>query len=77
MDKLLKAQFIREVQYPEWLMNVVIVQKLNGKWRMCVDFTDLNKLCPKGNFPLSTIDTVVDSMAGPSVLWMLSWSIIR
>ncbi|XP_062167045.1 uncharacterized protein LOC133873343 [Alnus glutinosa] len=45
--KLLEAGFIREVDYPEWLANVVLVKKVNGKWRMCVDFTDLNKACPK------------------------------
>lgn len=43
VDKLLKAQFIQEVYYPEWLANVVLVMKANGKWRMCVDFTNLNK----------------------------------
>ena len=47
VEKLLKAQFIQEVYYPEWLVNVVLVKKSNGKWRMCVDFTDLNKACPK------------------------------
>jgi hypothetical protein len=52
VDKLLTSKFIREVFYPEWLTNVVIVKKSNGKWRMCVDFTDLNKACPKDSFPL-------------------------
>ena len=46
-QKLLNAGHIREIQYPEWLANVVLVKKANGKWRMCVDFTDLNKACPK------------------------------
>ena len=45
-QKLLAAGDIREIQYPEWLANVVLVQKASGKWRMCVDFTDLNKACP-------------------------------
>ena len=45
--KLQKASFIREVYYPDWLANVVMVKKASGKWRMCVDFTDLNKACPK------------------------------
>jgi DNA-directed RNA polymerase subunit H (RpoH/RPB5) len=52
VDRLLKAGMIREVQYPRWLANVVVVQKKNGKWRVCVDFTDLNKACPKDPFPL-------------------------
>ena len=52
VDKLLTAGFIREVYYPEWLANVVMVKKPNGQWRMCVDFTDLNKACPKDSYPL-------------------------
>jgi UDP-3-O-acyl-N-acetylglucosamine deacetylase len=43
---------IREVKYPVWLANTVPVKKKNGKWRMCVDFTDLNKACKKDDFPL-------------------------
>ena len=56
MEKLLEAGFIREVFYLEWLANVVMVKKNNGKGRMCVDFTDLNKACLKDSFPLSKID---------------------
>ena len=52
VDKLLSADFIQEVYYLEWLANVVMVKKSNGKWRMCVDSTDLNKVCPKDSFPL-------------------------
>lgn len=62
LDKLLKARFISEVHYPEWLASVVMVRKPNRKWRMCVNFTDLNKLCSKDSFPFSRIDTLVDSM---------------
>ena len=51
VNKLLTAGFIREVYYPEWLANVVLVKKANGKWRMCVDFMDLNKVCIKDSFP--------------------------
>ena len=47
---------MREVFNPEWLANVVMVKKNNGKWRMCVDFTDLNKACLKDSFPLPKID---------------------
>jgi hypothetical protein len=54
VEKLLKAQFIDEVYYLDWLANVVLVKKSNGKWRMCVNFTDLNKACPKDSFPLHT-----------------------
>nr|XP_023918429.1 uncharacterized protein LOC112029980 [Quercus suber] len=56
VTKLLAAGFIREVYYLDWLANVVLVKKSNGKWRMCVDFTDLNKTCPKDSFPLPRID---------------------
>jgi hypothetical protein len=68
VEKLLKAGFIREVDYPEWLANVVLVKKSNVKWRMCVDFTDLNKACPKDSFPLPRIDLLVDLMAGHELL---------
>ena len=66
--KLLEADFIREVYYPDWLANVVMVKKANGKWRMCVDFTDLNKACPKDSYPLPRIDTPVDSTARHQLL---------
>ena len=56
VQKLTVAKFIREVYYPDWLANVVMVKKANGKWRMYVDFTDLNKACPKDSYPLPCID---------------------
>uniref|UniRef100_A0A2N9EWT7 Reverse transcriptase RNase H-like domain-containing protein n=1 Tax=Fagus sylvatica TaxID=28930 RepID=A0A2N9EWT7_FAGSY len=68
VDKLLTVGFIREVYYPEWLANVVMVKKSTGKWRMCVDFTDLNKACPKDTYPLPRIDQLVDSTAGHKLL---------
>ena len=54
--KLKKARAIKEVFYPEWLANTVVVKKKSEKWRVCVDFTDLNKACPKDLFPMSQID---------------------
>jgi len=69
--KLLNANHIREIQYPEWLANVVLVKKANGKWRMCVDFTDLNKACPKDSYPLQSIDALVDSASGCKMLRFL------
>ncbi|KAI3715634.1 hypothetical protein L6452_22620 [Arctium lappa] len=63
VDNLLKTGKIREVKYPEWLENVVVVHKKNGKWRVCIDFTDLNKACPKDPFPLPHIDAMVDATA--------------
>ena len=68
VDKLLQARAIREVEYPEWLANVVLVKKANGKWRLCIDFTDINKACPKDSFPLSRIDLIVDATAGHELL---------
>lgn len=61
---MLKAGFIREIKYPTLLANVVMVRKENGKWRMCVDYTDLNKACPKDCYLLPKIDALVDSTAG-------------
>jgi hypothetical protein len=61
VQKLLQAGFIREADYPEWLANVVLVKKSSEKWRMCVDFTDLNKAYPKDSFPLPQIALLVDS----------------
>ena len=54
VDRLLDAGFIAEVRYPEWLANPVVMKKKNGKWRICVDFTDLNKACPKDSYPSLT-----------------------
>ena len=63
VHKLQKASFIREVYYPDWLENVVMVKKASGKWRLCVDFTNLNKACPKDSYPLPRVDVLVDSTA--------------
>ncbi|GAU32570.1 hypothetical protein TSUD_218280 [Trifolium subterraneum] len=62
--KLKEAGFIEEIKYPVWLANVVMVKKANGKWRMCVDFTDLNKACPKDPYPLPNIDRLIDGASG-------------
>ena len=68
VERLLTAGIIQEVYYPEWLANVVMVKKSNRKWKMCVDFTDLNKACPKDSFPLPRIDQLVNSTAGHELL---------
>ena len=68
VTKLLAAGFIREVHYPKRLANVILMKNANGKWRMCVDFIDLNKACPKDSFPLPRIDHLVDSTAGHKLL---------
>ncbi|KAL2226380.1 UNVERIFIED_CONTAM: Retrovirus-related Pol polyprotein from transposon, partial [Sesamum indicum] len=64
VDKLLKAGYVSEIQYTNWLSNMVLVPKSSGKWRMCVDFADLNKACAKDPYPLPMIDMMVDSIAG-------------
>nr|AAX95687.1 RNase H, putative [Oryza sativa Japonica Group] len=69
--RLLEAGFIREVIHPEWLANPVVVPKVNGKLRMCIDYTDLNKACPKDPYPLPRIDQIVDSTAGCDLLCFL------
>ena len=61
VDKILAYDFIKESFYPSWLANLVLVKKPNGKWRTCVDFTDLNKTCLKDSFQLPQIDQLVDA----------------
>jgi hypothetical protein len=71
LRKLLEAGFIKEVFHPTWLANPVLVKKKNGEWRMCVDYTSLNKACPKVPFPLPRIDQIVNSTAGCELLCFL------
>jgi hypothetical protein len=68
IHKLLEAGFIKEVHNPEWLANPVLVKKKSGKWRMCVDYTSLNKAYPNVPFSLPRIDQIVDSTAGCETL---------
>ena len=68
VGKLLQERAIREVEYPEWLANVVFVKKANEKWRLCIDFTDVNRACPKDSFPLPRIDLIVDATASHELL---------
>ena len=68
IGKLLRASAIREVEYPEWLANVVLVKKANGKWRLCIDFTDVNRACLKDSFPLPRIDLIVDATTSHELL---------
>jgi hypothetical protein len=69
--KLLHAGFIEEVHHPVWLENPVIVPKANRKLRMCIDYTSLNKACPKDPYPLPRIDQIVDSTSGCDLLSFL------
>ena len=71
VDNLLKVGFIKEVKYLEWFANVVVVHKKGGKWRVCVDYTDLNDVCLKDSFPLPHIDHIVDTSARHGMLSFL------
>ena len=64
VTRLKQARAIKEVFYPEWLANTVVVKKKSGKWRVCVDFTDLNKACPNDPFPMPKIDQLVEATVG-------------
>ena len=68
VNKLLQVGAIREVEYLKWLANVVLVKKANDKWRLCIDFTDVNRACPKYSFPLPRIDLIVDATTGHELL---------
>ena len=66
--RLLEAEFIKQVECPDWLANVVVVLKKNGQLRVCVDFTNLNKACLKDSFSLPHIDRLVDALARHELL---------
>ncbi|KAK4403041.1 hypothetical protein Sango_1044800 [Sesamum angolense] len=74
INKLLSTGHIKEIQFPEWLSNIVLVPKPSGKWRMCIDFWDLNKACPKYFYPLPRIDQLVDSTSGYELSSMMDIS---
>ena len=72
MARFLAAEFIKEVFQPEWVANLVLVPKKTGELRMCIDFTGLNKHCPKDLFALPRIDQIIDSTAGSELLCFLN-----
>jgi len=69
--EVLRACFIENIKYTTWLANVVLVRKPNGKWRMCTNYIDLNKACPKDSYPLSSLDCLVDGALGQAKLSIL------
>ena len=71
LAKLLEAGFIRDIKHPDWLANLVMVPKKEKSWRLCVDFKDLNKACPKDPFPLPRIDQIIDATIGHDSLCFL------
>ena len=71
VTKFKQAGAIEKVFYPKWLANTVVVRKKNEKWRVCVDFTDLNKTCPKDPFPMPRIDQLIDATVGhPQMIFL-------
>jgi hypothetical protein len=72
VNKLLEAGFIRPVDYPSWLANPVLVEKSDKSWRMCIDYTSLNKACPKDEYPLPCICEIVDSTMSCELLSFLN-----
>lgn len=64
VGKLKEAGAIRKIFFPEWLANTVVVKKKSEKWRVCADFTDLDRACPKDPFPMPKIDQLVDATYG-------------
>ena len=71
VNNLLSAGFIKEMKYPKWLAIVVVVPKKGGKWRVWVNYTDLNEACPKDSFPLPRIDHIVDASTAHGMLSFL------
>jgi hypothetical protein len=71
VNKLLEAGFIRPVDYPSWLANSVLVEKSDGAWRMCIDYTNLNKAFPKDDYPLPHICQIIDSTSSCELLSFL------
>jgi hypothetical protein len=71
VQRLQDTKVIREVLYPVWLANTVQVKKKNRTWRMCVDFTNLNKACKMDDFPLERVDKIVDVAANSEMLSLL------
>jgi hypothetical protein len=71
VNKLVEVGFIMPVDYPSWLANPVLIEKPDGSWRMCIDYTSLNKACPKDEYPLPCICQIVDSTASCDLLSFL------
>lgn len=74
IEKLLEVGFIRSIDYSEWMANIVPIKKPTGEIRMCTNFRDLNKACPKDDFPLANIDMIIDSLAGYEMSFMDGFS---
>jgi hypothetical protein len=68
VEKMLQARFIRPCRYAEWISSVVPVQKKDGRWRVYVDFRDLNRATPKDEYPMPVAETLINAAAGHKIL---------
>jgi hypothetical protein len=68
IEKMLEAGFIRLCRYAEWISSIVPVQKKDGRWRVCVDFRDLNRATPKDEYPMPIAETLINAAAGNKIL---------
>jgi hypothetical protein len=68
VEKMLEAGFIRPCRFAEWISSVVPVQKKDGRWRVCVDFRDLNRATPKDEYQMPVVETLINAAAGRKIL---------
>ena len=68
VEKMLDAGFIRACRYAEWISSVVPVQKKDGRWRVCVDFGDLNRTTPKDEYPMPVAEILINTAAGHKMM---------
>ena len=68
VQKMLDAGFIRPCRYAEWISSVVPIQKKDGRWRVCMDFRDLNRPTPKDEYPMPVAETLINAAAGHKML---------
>jgi hypothetical protein len=68
IEKILEAGFIRSCRYDEWISSIVPVQKKDGRWRVCVDFRDLNRATPKDEYPMPVAETLINAAVGSKIL---------
>jgi hypothetical protein len=76
VEKMLEAGFIRPCRYAEWISSVVLVQKKDGRWRVCVDFRDLNKATPKDEYPMPVVEMLIDVAAGHKILSFMDGKLV-
>jgi hypothetical protein len=68
VEKMIEAAFIRPCRYAEWISSVVRVQKKDDRWRVCVDFRNLNRATPKDEYPMPVAEMLINAAAGHKIL---------